>query len=179
MRSATAICPAWRRPACRRGSNTAGSAAAASNDIAATVSQVSSTARVSTTKSAAWPTLTALLLMNASPSRGPRRTGAIPAACSAGSAATSSSPSQAWPSPTSESAMSASVVKSPVPSEPSSRVNGMKPALSAATRASSSSSEIPVPPAPSWFARVAIAARTRSIRSGQPAPHAWLRRSRS
>ena len=71
--------------------------------------------------------------------------------------------------------MSARLVRSPVPSEPISRVNGESPALSAPTSALSSSSAIPAPPAPIWLARVAIAARTMVAGSGRPAPQAWLR----
>ena len=52
--------------------------------------------------------------------------------------------------------MSARFVRSPVPSEPSSRVNGESPALSAATSVSSSSALTPAPPAASWLARVAM-----------------------
>ena len=114
-----------------RGSSTTGSAAAASNDSAATDSHASSRRRVSMTSSAACATLTALLLMNARPSRGPSRAGESPASLNATRASTSSSPRHTWPSPTSASAMSASLVRSPVPSEPSWRVNGVSPALSA------------------------------------------------
>ena len=71
--------------------------------------------------------------------------------------------------------MSARFVRSPVPSDPSSRVNGDSPALSAPISASSSSRATPAPPAPIWLARVAIAARTTCAGSGIPAPHAWLR----
>ena len=50
-----------------------------------------------------------------------------------------SSPRHTRPSPSSARATSARLVRSPVPSEPSSRVNGVSPALSAPTSASSSS----------------------------------------
>ena len=66
-----------------------------------------------------------------------------------------------------------------MPSEPSSRVNGDRPAFSALTDPSNSSSATPAPPAPIWFARVTIAARTTIAGNGSPAPHAWLRSSRT
>ena len=78
--------------------------------------------------------------MNARPSRGPYRTGSRPAAASASAAGTTSSPTQQSPSPPSAAPISASTVRSPVPSEPSSRANGVTSARSAPSRASSSRS---------------------------------------
>ena len=117
--------------------------------------------------------------MKAIPSRGPSAGGARPASDRAARAPISSEPRQARPSPRSARAISASTVRSPVPSEPSSRAKGTTPALIAATRASSSSSDTPAPPAPTWLARTTIAARTSSPDSGRPPPAAWLRSRRS
>ena len=62
-----------------------------------------------------------------------------------------------------------------MPSEPSSRANGVTSARSAPSSASSRPSPTPAPPAPIWFARTAIAARTTSVVSGAPPPPACER----
>ncbi len=79
--------------------------------------------------------LTALELMKPMPSRGPKRTGARPRAASASAAGTTRSPSQHSPSPPSATPISASTVRSPVPSEPSSRASGVTPARQRAQQA--------------------------------------------
>jgi hypothetical protein len=105
-------------------------------------------------------------------------TGESPCAAIASAVGTASSPTQHRPSPPRATPISASTVRSPVPSEPSSRASGVTPVRSIASSPSSSASPIPAPPAPIWLARTAIAARTTSTGSGAPPPPAWLRTSR-
>ena len=181
MRSATAAAPGRRRPACTRCVEHDGIGAdRLERERRDREPGVEQRRGVDRRASAARPAVTAFELMNASPSRGPRRIGPMPASRSA------APPSDRRRRPRQlalaeqrerdlgergevAGAERAELVRD----RDEARVQRRRRARRAAPRA------IPAPPAPTWLARTAIAARTISPRAARPPPAAWLRSRRS
>ena len=111
--------------------------------------------------------------MNANPSFGANANGARPAASSAWRAGPVPPSLRTSPSPIKASAMWLSGARSPLaPTLPCSGTIGTTPALSNATRASTSSGRTPLVGRRSTLARSNMTARTTGAGSGAPTPAA-------
>ena len=178
IRSAEVAWPGWGRSGrCSSGTNTRSVPSSASTDIAAVRSTVSASSSRSASAMISMPSMPSVPLTRARPSFSRSSTGSIPASASASPAGRSapSSPTTS-PSPISARATWESGARSPEqPREPNSRTAGVMPALSMATKVSTTTGRTPVRPEASVVARRNISARTTSRSTTGPMPAAWER----
>lgn len=163
--AATRIDPACGRLRCTSGANGSVDPPTALSVRAATRTEPFRSVQVAATARAAWPIVSALLLISARASPGWKATGV------GGGPLHRPSPAMARPS-------SASGPRSPVPTEPCSCTCGWAAVFSAVTIASAMAGCRPEPPRSTWFNRTASIARTSRSGTGSPIAPAWLRSSR-